>query len=139
MRSALLRTAILRRRAALDQEIVDLLQVLERGVEILALERRLLCGARDVACGLEAPDDVGVLTLLDDRGVEVEPALGQHLLDQANQFRQGLVGRVGCLLLEIGPARLPLVDVEAWFAHGPTPAPRPWLRNRSSIRLASGG
>src|SRR3954452_16903544 len=139
MNSALLRTAILRRGAAFDQEIVDLLQVLERGVEILALEPRLLRGPRDVACRLEASDDVGVLALRVDRVVDVEPALAQHLPDQAHELRQGLVGRVGCLLLEIGPARLPLMDVEARITHGPTPAPRPWLRNRSPIRLASDG
>jgi hypothetical protein len=45
MSSALLRARILGRRAALDQEIVDLLQVFERRVEVLPLELRRLGGA----------------------------------------------------------------------------------------------
>jgi hypothetical protein len=94
---------------------VDLLQGLERGVDVLAFERRLLGGPGDFASRLEAPDDVGVLSLFRDWVLEVEPALGEHLLDEADEFRQRLVGRVGSLLLQIGPACFPLVQIEPWL------------------------
>ena len=94
---------------------MDLLQVLERRVEVLALERRRLGSAGDLARGLEVPDDVHVLTLLDDRVLQVVPALGEHLLDQADELRQRLVGRVDGLFGEVGPARLPRVQIEPWL------------------------
>jgi glutamyl-tRNA reductase len=96
---------------------VDLGEVFERRLDVLRLDVALLGRPRDVAGSDEVAHEIRILALDCDRVLEVVAALGQHLLDRTHDLRQCLVGSALRQFLELGPARLPLVEVESWLAH----------------------